>query len=241
MIGRTIDYGTTLNLIKSHIGSINTMFIGTITSIDIARQRYGVQPVLMLRGKDDTFTKRATIAHCPMSFIKTSTFYIRAPYEMGDMVFVGCSKESIDEAVIDGNIKESRSDGVSLFREVDGVILGGVMSDSEPELTSDYANDFIIQNRKNGDLVSIKKSGGIKMITGTKVEIVSPLTEIQGKLHVTEDVTMDANLNVSGNINVAGSGTIGTVQTSKGTTLDDHTHTYNPGSNPPTNTGTGVG
>ncbi|MEG0151549.1 MAG: Gp138 family membrane-puncturing spike protein [Cellulosilyticaceae bacterium] len=241
MIGRTIDYGATLKLVKDSISSINTMFLGTITSVDIARQRYGVQPILMLRGKDETFTKRAVIAHCPMSFIKTSTFYVRAPYEIGDMVFVGCNKESIDEAVIDGSVKESRADGVSLFREVDGVIIGGVMSDSEPELTSDYANDFIIQNRKNGDLVSIKKDGGVKIVSASKVEIVSPMTEIQGKLHVTADVTMDANLNVSGNINVAGSGTIGTVQTSKGTTLDDHTHVYSPGSNPPTNTGTGVG
>lgn len=238
MIGRTINYNETIRQIKKSIKEINTMFVGVIVDADYKRNRYGVQPVLMT----DNGIPKGTIASCPMSFTKTGTFYIRAPYEVGDMVYVGCSKESIDESIINGSVRENRIDCPSNFRIVDGVVLGGIVSDSEEELDSNYSSDFIIQNRKNKDTIVLKASGGIKMVTGTKVEIESPLvaiespeTTISGTLTVQGTITGNSTAKIVGALNAQ------TVTDDGGVSLGTHTHMYNPGDNPPTSTGQGEG
>lgn len=248
MINRTIDYVTALKNIRENINRINTMFIGTIVNADYSRNRYSIQPVLMYMGDDEIPITKAILVNCPMSFTKTKSFYIRAPYEVGDMVYVGCSKDSIEESVIDGSIRASRLSANNKFREVDGVILGGVMSDTEPVLSPEYTTDFLIQNRINGDLFAIKQTGGIEIKTSSDINITATSNinvncetanvNASGSVAIsTSNMTVSSpetsfsgNVHIGGGLMVDGDGTsAGTlrgsvVQTSGGIDLGSHIH-----------------
>lgn len=241
-IKETIGADSVRRNISRAIANIETMFVGIIQSVDVANMRYNVQPILNRYDRvDDIHVESAVLYQCPMMTHKCGSFFLRAPYQTGDVVYVGVCKESIDESLAGDSIKDNKMLGVEGFRQIDGVILGGLVCDTEPRLSSDNANDFVIQNRNNGDKFVIFANGGIELLTKTKVTVNSPETECTGNLTVKGNVTVDGNIVGKSNLNVTGSGTIGSVATAKGTTLDGHTHKYNPGPNPPTSTGTGEG
>ncbi len=198
MINRTTTVDDVKRRIKESINKIETMFVGVVTGVDYERNRYGVQPILKHTASDGNLIDMPILANCPMCFTKTKDFYIRSPYVIGDVVYVGCSKDSIDESIQSNQPVENRNNGVSKFRLIDGVILGGVMTDEEPVLDSEYTEDFIIQNRQNKDLVVIKKSDGILMKTGVKVDIDSPITNIKGVLNVDGVTNLKSEANITG-------------------------------------------
>lgn len=221
MIHRTIDYATALKNIRDGINKINTMFIGTIVNADYSRNRYSIQPVLMYKGEDEIPITKAILVSCPMCFTKTKSFYIRAPYEVGDMVYVGCSKDSIDDAIVDGSVKESGLGSRNKFREVDGVILGGIMSDAEPVLATDYTDALLLQNRANGDLIAINKTTGIHIYSSESVTISTKTATIVA----TDGVNIDSPMvYTTGDIVASGTITGGVVNTSGGIDLAGHTH-----------------
>ena len=235
-INETISADAIKAKIAKATDSIETMFVGVITSVDPVKMRYGVRPVLNgYDPVDKVSVDSAVLVECPMMSNKCGLFYIRLPYAIGDMVYVGVCKDSIDESIISSEHKDNYMQGAQKFRQIDGVILGGLLSESEPQLSSENANDFLIQNRQTNDKFVILASGGIEIVTKTKVYVDSPESEFSGNLLVNGNITGLQDLNI------AGAGTIGTVTTSKGTTLDGHTHQYNPGDNPQTSTGAGEG
>lgn len=204
--------------------SMNTMFVGIVTRVDASRLKYDVQPVL---NAYDLVKKIAVeppiLFECPMLIQKSAGFFIRIPYAVGDMVYVGVCKQSLDESMTTAEPHDNRNYGMSQFRIIDGVILGGLLCDEEDVLGEENANDLVIKNRKNGDSIIMLETGGINMTTGTKVTITSPETE------------------VSGNMKVLGDFVGGTVATASGVTLDGHTHKYNPGPGGPTPSEPGEG
>ena len=204
MISRTITTEYMKRYVKKEINKIETMFVGIVVGVDHEREKYNIQPILKHIAGDGDVLDSPIIAECPMCFTKTKNFYIRAPYVVGDVVYVGCSKDSIDESTISNDVTENRISGVSSFRLVDGVILGGVMVEDEPSLDSNYVDDFIIQNRDNNDLFVIKRDGGVIVKTETKITIDSPVTEITGSLNVSGDTTIGSTLDVTGGISSDG-------------------------------------
>lgn len=228
--------------ISRAIANIETMFVGIIQSVDAVNMKYNVQPILNKYDfVDEISIESAVLYQCPMMTHKCGSFFLRAPYEVGDIVYVGVCKESIDESLAGNSIKDNKMLGVEGFRQIDGVILGGLLCDIEPRLSSENTDDFVIQNRKNGDKFVIFVNGGIEILTKTKVTVDSPETECTGNILVKGNMTVEGNITGKSDLNITGSGTIGSVITAKGTTLDGHTHQYNPGINPPTSTGTGEG
>ncbi|MGL5713867.1 MAG: hypothetical protein ACRCX2_12665 [Paraclostridium sp.] len=242
--------------IKRRIGQavsdINTMLVGTIVSVDPVKMKYSVQPIINEYDEiDDVHIEQAIIFECPMMVSKCSSFYIRMPYSIGDVVYLGVNKSPIAEALTSNETKNNRLLGVDSFRVVDAVILGGLLTKSEDLLSDTNKEDFLIQNRKTGCKLVMLNNGGFELVTDydihtksinvnmvatgdvnikcSNANIESPITKISG------------NLSVGGNLDVSGAGTIGSVTTSSGVTLDGHTHKYNPGPGAPTPTGPGEG
>lgn len=207
-----MDVTSCLNYISQTIGAINTMFVGIVTGIDGLTNRYDIQPILKADDGSGDYLSRAIIVKCPASFIKTKTFYVRACYEIGDVVYVGCSKESMDFSLLNNKVKSSGLDGVALFREVDGVVLGGLMTEEDEVLDPDTISDFIIQNRQNKDSVIIHANGGISLTTGTSVDITSPI------VNISQDMNINGNVKINGNTDITGELTAG------GIVMNTHTH-----------------
>lgn len=226
MISRTITYSQVKKEIRESISKINTMLVGVISSVDYDRNRYDVQPILKEKNIKGEFIHRAMLIKCPLSFTKTKSFYLRAPYEIGDIVYVGCCKESIDEAIGDSNVVENNSEYDFLFREIDGVILGGIMVDDEPVMSSENTSDFIIQNRDNGDTIILQKSGGAKIKTSSQITLDTPVTNITGDVNITGNTSIIGNTTTQGTI-VSASGITGkTVTNGNGIDIGTHTHKY---------------
>ncbi len=233
--------------INEQLSAMETMFIGSIVSVDTVNMRYSVQPVLKDSDIHGSEVDRAILFSCPMMTMKCKDFYIRAPYQVNDMVYVGVSKYSVDESIINSSSRTNRINGVKNFRLIDGIILGGVLSDEEPRLSGANSDDLIIENRSNGDRIVMTKGAGLELYTTINVKIDSPTThvtgnvKIDGSLTVSGDITGESNLTINGAGKIDGALQAGAIKTDKGTTLDGHTHSYNPGPSPTTQTGSGNG
>lgn len=233
--------------VNEQFASMETMFIGSIISVDTVNMRYSVQPVLKDSDIHGSEVDRAILFSCPMMTMKCRDFYIRAPYQVNDMVYVGVSKYSVDESIINSSSRTNRVNGVRNFRMIDGIILGGVLSDEEPRLSSSNSEDLILENRGNGDRIVMTKSGGLELYTSINVKIDSPTTHVTGNVQIDGELTVSGNITGESDLLINGAGKIvgalqaGAVKTDKGTTLDGHTHSYNPGPSPPAQTGSGNG
>lgn len=229
-------------IIKKSINDINTMFPAIVDSYNVETGLITVLPKSRMLDNDGNYIERALLFECPTSYIKAQSFYLRIPYQKGDIVYVGCSQESLDNLLIDSNTVANSLDGVSKFRLTDAVVIGGLMTSNEKLMTKEFGKDFVIQNRKNDDIIVLKEDGGVYVKTATKFQIDANDVVINSKTMTmnVDDTTTNGNT-ITDNVsimNVSGDATIGTVTSGKGISLDNHTHQYTAPSHPsgPANT-----
>lgn len=234
---RSVGYKVVKRMINNHIEEINTMFLAIVENYDTTTGKITIIPKVKMLNNYDEYVDRAMLVECPTSCIKARDFYLRIPYQKGDIVYVGCSKDALDDMLLNGDTGVSRLDGVSKFRLTDAVVLGGIFVDSENTMTTDNPDDFIIQNRQNNDIIVLKKDGGIQVKTSTKFQIDASEVEINANtmnMNVRSTVTTGDSItqNVSttinsGNVIISGSLQADTVDsTNGGISLENHTHQY---------------
>ena len=234
---RSVGYKVVKRMINNHIEEINTMFLAIVENYDTTTGKITIIPKVKMLNNYDEYVDRAMLVECPTSCIKARDFYLRIPYQKGDIVYVGCSKDALDDMLLNGDTGVSRLDGVSKFRLTDAVVLGGIFVDSENTMTADNPDDFIIQNRQNNDIIVLKKDGGVQVKTSTKFQIDASEVEINANTmninvgstvttgdSITQNVSSTIN---SGNVVISGSLQAGTVDsTNGGISLENHTHQY---------------
>lgn len=111
------------------LGAINTCLICKIIAVDMNYLRADVVPL----SGDAT-----PILDVPIAFHQTSKFIIQMPYEIGDIVFVGCSQVDIDPILYGGGDAASR-----VFDQNDAVIIGGINLFTSP-IENQHPNDVVI-------------------------------------------------------------------------------------------------
>lgn len=238
-IKHSLPASTIKEMIKNSIDTVETMFVGYITSVDAVNQRYSVQPILDDYDEvEKKSVKSAVLFNCPMMSSKCGGFVIRMPYEVGDTVYVGVSKKSVDEALSGKGNTQNRMAGVSNFRQVDGVILGGLLTSSEGGLSSDNTSDLLMLNRNTGDKITMLAGGGVEIEVNTDIRIKGSNLNMEfDSVNISSpETTITGNLSVQGSL-VAN----GINSTKSGISLDTHTHEYIPGDKPKTNTSVGKG
>lgn len=215
-----MDRGVSLKVVKKLIGNsinnINTMFPAIVEDYNVETGKITITPKLKMLDNNGNYIDRAFLFECPTSFIKAHSFYVRVPYKKGDIVFVGCSQDALDNLLIDNLTNVSVLEGVQRFRLTDAIVIGGLMIDNENKMTSENKDDFIIQNRLNNDIIILKENGGVQIKTGTTFQV-----DAKNVIMNAESVQINTpTANVSGNF------TGGQVNTSAGISLDNHTHSY---------------
>lgn len=234
---RSVGYKVVKNMIMTHINEINTMFLAIVEDYNVETGKITVLPKMKMLNNYDEYVDRAMLVECPTSCIKARDFYLRIPYKKGDVVYVGCSKDALDNMLLDNNTGVSILDGVRKFRLTDAVVLGGIFVDTENSMSNEYPDDFIIQNRQNNDIIILKKDGGVQVKTSTKFQIDASEVEINANTmnmnvgattttgdSITQNVSSTIN---SGNVAITGSLQAGTVDsTNGGISLENHTHQY---------------
>lgn len=240
---RSVGYKVVKKMIENNNNDINTMFLAIVDSYNVQTGKITVIPKLKMLDNNDNYIDRALLFECPTSCIKAQDFYLRIPYKKGDVVYVGCSQEALDDLLLNDRTNVSSLEGVDRFRLTDAIILGGVFVDTEKKMTSEYPDDFVIQNRDNSDIIVLKKSGGVQVKTSTKFQIDANNVEINAKsMTMNVDATTTngssivqnvsqtqnaGNVSITGNTQVTGGLTANTIDSvGKGISLDNHVHSY---------------
>lgn len=141
-----------------------------------------------------------------LDFIKFGQWKLQFPRKVGDQVWVGFSEAAIADEV-----------SLERFSLNEPFIIGSCSSGYE-----NNSEDIILTN--NATRIEIKGDGGLILTTGNnKMTINSDLT-LKGDLTIIGDTSQKGKIEASGDI------------TGNGISLGKHTHSYNPGPNPPSNT-----
>lgn len=237
LFDRSISYKETARLVSQAVNDINTLFPAIVEEYNVETGLITVLPKTQFINNDGEYQDRAFLFECPTSYIKAQSFYLRIPYQKGDIVYVGCSQDSLDSLLTDANTVANPLDGVRKFRLTDAVVIGGLMTTNEAKMTTEYPRDFIIQNRVNNDIIVLKEEGGVQVkttttfqIDATDVVINSSTMTMNVDSTTTNGSTIAQNVSTttnSGNVTVDGALKAGTVDTiGGGISLDGHTHSY---------------
>ncbi len=222
-------------LVKSKLKQ-QTMYVAQIISVDTVNNKANILPVLMDGDIYGNMLPHPIIASVPIMSMKTKIFNIQIPYSVGDLVYVGCSKYSVDMQLESGAVSVPNTRfGARPFTMSNSVILGGLMSEVEPKLDATMPTNLILQNRINGAKIEIMPTGVINIQNGTsvismdatgKVTMTSPSVSITSTgnidLSATAGITMtspNVTLDKAGNMMVGVD-----VKTKAGISLATHTH-----------------
>jgi hypothetical protein len=140
-----------------------------ITKFDKEMMRADVQPFLKqsYTSDDDTTTETQypIIPNIPVMFINAGDYYIRPPYKIGDMVWVGFSSRNIDTSLDE----YSRVEAEALFSMENACVLGSIVSNKFTPPTEFTTEDGLIIGEKNGNSYIVFEADNVtfKFIGGT--------------------------------------------------------------------------
>ena len=153
-----------------------------------------------------------------LDFLKFGNWKLQFPRKIGDSVWVAFSETTLDE-----------NTSLERFSLNEPYIIGSCENGYE-----DNSEDIILTN--NATRIEIKGNGDVVLTTGSNEMTINSNITVNGNINQTGEYTQTGNYNIAGNVAVAGTVEVSGNVTGQGISLKGHTHTYNPGDNPPTNT-----
>ena len=210
-----------LEIIKTMIedtqNEIHTSLPAIIKSVDYGAGTCTVEiiPQRVLCGK---LTKYPTLIDVKLDFLKFGDWKLQFPRKEGDKVWIGFSESTISEDT-----------SLERFSLNEPYIIGSCEGGYE-----DNSEDIILTGA--GTRIEIKGNGDINIIAGSNKTTITSNVTINGDVTINGNTTQIGDTTQTGTVTINGSiGASGDV-TGKGISLNDHTHNYNPGSNPQTST-----
>ncbi len=129
---------------RNLIANLNTCAIGKIEAFDGEKMQASVI----------VFPDEDLVQNAPVMAIQTSDFYIRVPYQKGDMVLVAFAQRDIDPVLYGGNEPSER-----MLSKDDAVVIGGINLFTQ-SLPSQDANKLVL-GQKDGDAKITMGNGDI--------------------------------------------------------------------------------
>lgn len=143
------------------VGGLNTCMMGQIENFD--PQRMAADVVLLPDGD--------LIIDVPVAIQQSEDFYIRVPYQQGDIVLVVFCQRDIDGIMRGGDATPSQR----MLAMDDAVVIGGINLYTDDALPAANA----------GDLVIGKKSGGSKIVlrqSNNDIEVTCANFKVNGRV-----------------------------------------------------------
>ena len=198
-------------MIEDRQNEIHTSLPAIVKSVNYGAGTCTVEiiPQRVLCGK---LTKYPTLIDVKLDFLRFGDWKLQFPRKEGDKVWVGFSESTISEDT-----------SLERFSLNEPYIIGSCEGGYE-----DNSEDIILTGE--GTRIEIKGSGDINIIAGSKKTTITSDVTINGNVTINGDTTQTGKVTVNGSIEASGD------VTGKGISLNDHTHNYNPGSNPETST-----
>lgn len=149
-------------LIEQRLASFWTAFLARVEEIDERKCRAKVKPLVKMPAPDGRWVELPPILEVPLDIARAGPFYVRRPYQEGDIVVCVILSHSLERVLYDHEPKEPGA--IHLNNPNDVVVLGGFRADSDPEYPGRWREDLLVQNADTGDTVVFYKNGGMDVI-----------------------------------------------------------------------------
>lgn len=205
--------------ITNYMKDVHTALPGKIVSFDIALQTAKVQLLIRRIFKGGNELDLPQLINVPVWQPRAGGYCITFPIKPDDECLVLFSERSLDKWFKFGDVQTPTD--FRMHSLSDAICLVGMSS--EPKVIREYdGENFQVRNEEKDQTITMLPNKDINVTTGTvivemlnesetinltaptKINIDTPLAEyttdvkINGKLEVIQDVTMGANLDVSG-------------------------------------------
>lgn len=198
-------------MIKDTMNEIHTSLPATITKINYGKGTCTVQ-IIPKRELAGQLIKYPPLIDVRLDFLKFGSWKFQFPRKVGDKVWIGFSENTLSEKT-----------SLERFSLNEPYIIGSCENNYE-----DNSEDIILTGA--GTRIEIKGNGSLIITTGANRMTINSDLEING------DMTINGNTKQVGDTNQTGAITAtGDVQ-GAGKSLSKHTHKYNPGGSPESDT-----
>ncbi|MBP9478172.1 MAG: hypothetical protein KBF12_06075 [Sebaldella sp.] len=145
------------------LNNINTTSLAKVIEVDNTTLEASIELIAKTEFKDNFFENPVINAVPIMPVFNSSSFYINAPYNIGDLVVVGFCQHSL-EGTIDSTdqIEPHSKDKYSLD---DAIILGNITA----QYTDQFPEDLSIIHKESGNYLRFTKDGSIEIQANTKI------------------------------------------------------------------------
>jgi len=155
------------DFVDDKLKDIHIGMIGKIEKFDGEKMRAAVKPLMKFKNKLEETTDYPILIDVPVNFLYAGGFYIRPPYEAGDLVWIGFSTFGIDGALKE----ETREEDETAFNMENACIMGSVAKTDFSDV-SDFSEDGLLIGHKNGTMIQIK-NGEVNITGADKVNFLS--------------------------------------------------------------------
>lgn len=160
--------------IDDRLSSINTMFPGKVTKVDVAAGKCEVQPCFRRVYGDETTSDMPVITGVAIGFYRANNAYISLPIKVGDFVEVRIAQRSLDIWLAKGGVVDPLDP--RKFHLSDAVAYPGLYPFSMPPEAA-HPDDLVIVNSQSK--VSVKPDGEIVM-EGQAIRALAQLVVLSG-------------------------------------------------------------
>lgn len=158
------------------VEDIHTFMLAEIDEYNHEEMTAKVMPLNKYRMKNNVFEERSLLIEVPIMHFRVKDFYIRPPYQEGDIVVVAFFDEDTENSLLTGEIEETNSTRKHSLD--DAMIVGTLRTFEKPEYPSDREEGLLISNEDDTFEILLGKNGSIDVKTDEKIKISSKENEL---------------------------------------------------------------
>lgn len=147
------------SLIEQRVGHLWTAVLGRIEKIDHKKCRAEVRPLVKLPVGQNKWADPGVIYEVPIDIARAGPFYVRRPYQQGDIVLLIVATHSLENQIYDHQPREVPYGHRHMLH--DAILIGGFRADTDPTYPERWRDDLLIQNSETGDTIVLYHDGGM--------------------------------------------------------------------------------
>jgi len=151
---------------------IHTCMLGKVNKFDHKKMKAEVIPLHKRRLANGQAIEYPLLLEVPVAFFYANGFFIRPPYQKGDLVVVVFADSEIDKILMSGGKESPNSERRHAL--TDAIVVGGWQKFTEELPISDSnVDDMVISNKDTSFSIIIQKDGAIELKSKKSIGIKS--------------------------------------------------------------------
>ena len=173
------------SILSDSMNGINTLALAKIVEVDNANLEASIQLISMNEFCGEYIDDEVILCVPIMPIFNSSSFFVNAPYNNGDLVVVGFCQHSLEGTIDEKEPVEPLSK--DKYSPDDAIILGNITA----KYQSSSPGDFSITHKESGNYIKIDSGGTIKIKGNLSIE---------GELQVSKDIKATGKIDSIGGV-----------------------------------------